>query len=73
MERGAETVKVIVNGNAREIPAGSTLADLVRFLELSAARMAVERNHEVVPREILEKVLLQEGDRVELVQFVGGG
>ena len=66
-------MNIVVNGNAREIPAGSTLADLVRFLELSGARMAVERNHEVVPREILEKVLLQEGDRVELVQFVGGG
>jgi sulfur carrier protein len=66
-------VKVVLNGKVREIPAGSTLGDLLRNLELPAGRVAVERNHQVVPRGSLETILLEEGDRLELVHFVGGG
>ena len=73
MDRRAEPMRVHLNGEAREIPAGSTLADLLRILRLPGARVAVELNHRVVPRRSHEKVFLEDGDRLELVHFIGGG
>lgn len=70
---GAQTVKVLVNGENREIPEGTTVAELVRLLGLPEGRVAVERNREVIPRSLHETLRLNEGDRLELVRFVGGG
>jgi len=66
-------MRVVVNGESRELPDGSTVANLLRFLELPEGRIAVERNHEIIPRSLHAQTHLSEGDRVELVRFVGGG
>ncbi len=66
-------MKVIVNGEEREVAAGTTAAILLELLGLAASRVAVERNREVIPRGRLGEVALVEGDRVEVVRFVGGG
>jgi len=66
-------VKLTVNGEAREIADGATVADLVAVLGLNAKKVAVERNLEIVPRSRYAATLLAEGDRIEIVAFVGGG
>ncbi len=65
-------LSLTVNGEPRQAAPGS-LADLVRQLELDPAKVAVERNGEIVPRSTLEDVALAEGDVLEIVHFVGGG
>lgn len=66
-------MKVIVNEAAAELPAGSTVADLVRSRDLRSDRVVAEVNGEIVARGGLESTALNEGDRIELVHFVGGG
>ncbi|HYJ46094.1 MAG TPA: sulfur carrier protein ThiS [Pyrinomonadaceae bacterium] len=62
-----------VNGEPREVAASITLTDLVGQLNLAPERLAVELNREVVRRADWPRVTLNEGDRVEIVHFVGGG
>ena len=68
-----DKLRVTVNEEAREVPAGTTLAGLVEQLALAPERLAVEHNRRVVPRADWTRVELSEGDRVEVVHFVGGG
>jgi thiamine biosynthesis protein ThiS len=62
-----------VNGGAREIRAGATVADLLVELGLDTARVAVERNRMVIPRAQHAATELHAGDRLELVSIIGGG
>lgn len=66
-------IQVSVNGEAVQMPAGSTLHDLLRSLQLDRARVAVEHNLRVVPRAEHAALRLNHGDRLEVVTFVGGG
>jgi sulfur carrier protein len=66
-------VKVVVNGEEREVGAGTTVAELIHALGLRKERVAVERNGRLVRREEHGAVQLAEGDRVEVVTLVGGG
>ena len=66
-------ITVIVNGESRAVPTGSTASDLVEALGLAGRPLAVEVNEEVVPRVRLADCRLQPGDRLELVTLVGGG
>jgi thiamine biosynthesis protein ThiS len=66
-------IQVSVNGEAVQVPAGSSLGDLLRTLELDRARVAVEHNRRVVPRAEHASLLLNHGDQLEIVTFVGGG
>ena len=66
------TVSLIVNGEARRT-AVTTVAALVDELGLDPAKVAVERNGTIAPRSTLATVLLVEGDKLEIVHFVGGG
>lgn len=70
---GLSPMKVTVNGEAREIRPGTTIADLLRESGWSGSRIAVERNQQVVPRPEFAGIELEEGDRIEVVRFVGGG
>jgi thiazole synthase len=63
---------ITLNGDPRHTGA-ATIADLVRELELAPEKVAVERNGEIVPRSTLGEAPLAEGDRLEIVHFVGGG
>jgi len=66
-------LSVVLNGNVRELGSATTLAELVAELGLKADRVAVERNGEIVARETWIEVVLQAGDKLEVVHFVGGG
>lgn len=65
--------EITVNGETRSVPAGLTLADLVRELDLEGRRVAVEVNEEIVPRSRYAEHVLGAGDRVEVVAAIGGG
>ncbi len=66
-------MRVVLNGEEREIPEGLTLMGLIEQLGLNPERIAIEWNREVIPRAQWASVRLREGDRVEIVHFVGGG
>ncbi|MDB4966586.1 MAG: thiamine biosynthesis sulfur carrier protein [Myxococcales bacterium] len=66
-------MKLVVNGNPVELPDGSTVAGLLTHLSIEAARVAVERNQDVVPRRTWAEARLSDGDQIEIVTFVGGG
>jgi thiamine biosynthesis protein ThiS len=66
-------LRIEVNGESREVEPGATLDDLVGQLALIPERLAVERNRQVVRRLDWPQTSLDEGDRIEIVHFVGGG
>jgi len=67
------TITIMVNGEHRRVAAGMTIAGLAHELGLVAEKVAVERNLEVVPRSTIGQVVLEDGDELEIVHFVGGG
>jgi thiazole synthase len=67
------TPKSITLNGAPHRSSAATIADLVRELELAPTKVAVERNGAIVPRSTLEDAQLAEGDKLEIVHFVGGG
>jgi sulfur carrier protein len=69
----AATITVRVNGDAREIPAGLTVAALLAHLDLHPRMVVVEHNLQILRREHLDETAVVEGDQLELVHFVGGG
>jgi len=66
-------MKVFVNGHEREVHAPITVADLLASQAQSSVRVAVEVNLEIVPRSRHADHALAEGDRVEIIQAIGGG
>lgn len=69
----SERIHVVVNGTDRVLESGSSLDDLLRALELDPRMVVVEHNRGIVRRPDLGQTRLADGDRVELVHFVGGG
>jgi thiamine biosynthesis protein ThiS len=68
-----QSLAIRVNGEERRVPAGLSIAEMLSELGLNPQRVAVERNFEVVPRSTLADVRVEDGDRYEVVHFVGGG
>ena len=69
-------MKLHINGDERtfpEAPVSFSLAALVEILGMKPDRVAVELNREIVPRDRWAETVLNEGDRLEVVHFVGGG
>jgi len=66
-------VQITVNDEAREVAAGTTVADLLHELGMRPKFVAVERNLELVPRARHAECELAENDRLEVVTLVGGG
>jgi thiamine biosynthesis protein ThiS len=66
-------IEIVVNGEAREVPAGLGVSGLVVHLGLPVDRVAIERNLEVLPRSLWIATAVQPGDRYEIVHLVGGG
>ena len=66
-------MQITLNGEPREFDSQPSLAKLVEQLDLAGKRFAIELNAEVVPRSSFAEVTLNDGDRVEIVQAIGGG
>jgi sulfur carrier protein len=66
-------IQIVVNGEAREVPRGLGVTGLLTHLGLSADRVAIERNLEILPRSQWISTAVLPGDRFEIVHMVGGG
>lgn len=66
-------MRLLLNGEERDVAGVASIADLVSVLGLDARKVAVERNLEIAPRSTYADVRLADGDRIEIVTFIGGG
>jgi thiamine biosynthesis protein ThiS len=73
MSQVSQQIEIQVNGRISRIPAGSTVAGLLRSMDIKADRVAVEMNRQLVRRDDWENSAIPDGASVEIVTFVGGG
>lgn len=66
-------LNIRLNGDSFEVNPGTTILGLVLKLELDPKSVAVERNLEIVPKSLHGETVLNDGDAIEIVEFVGGG
>ena len=66
-------MQVVVNGESTDITTGSTVAALLEHLKIGRERVAVEIGLQIVPKANYDGHTLMDGDRIEIVHFVGGG
>ncbi len=66
-------MKITINGELREIPDGLSVEALLQHLEMTAERVAIERNLDILPRAKWQETAGQPDDRFEIVHLVGGG
>ena len=66
-------MKVVINGEKKEITDGMTILDMIQSLRLKPERIAVELNRRVLERENYVGQRINENDRIELLRFLGGG
>jgi len=66
-------IEIVLNGDPRSVPAGLSLDQLLLFLEVDPSRVAVERNREIARKPSWSETLIEPGDQIEVVWFVGGG
>ncbi len=66
-------MRIMINGESRELAPGLTVAGLLQDLGIDTRKVAVERNLEIVPKSAFAATEVQEGDRLEIVHFIGGG
>jgi thiamine biosynthesis protein ThiS len=70
---GGSQMKLVINGEDREFEALTTVSDLIGQLGMKPDRVAVELNRDLISRDRWTTTPLSEGDRLEIVHFVGGG
>jgi sulfur carrier protein len=66
-------IKILLNGEEKELMEGWTVAQLVHSLQLPAQRIAIEYNRRILKKEKWATHPIEDGDRIEIVHFVGGG
>lgn len=66
-------MQITVNGETQSFDASMSVTDLLNRLGLPNAKIAIERNLEIVPKSAYDSTNLAEGDRIEIVHFIGGG
>ncbi len=66
-------MQATINGESRELEDGVSLTALVDMLALNLRKVAIEVNLAIVPRSLYAETILKQGDRIEIVQFIGGG
>ncbi len=72
-EAMAEVIQLQVNGEEKQLPPGTSVRALLDHLGLNPGRVAIEYNLEILPKTKWEETRVATGDRLEIVQFVGGG
>ena len=67
------SVSITVNGELKTIEVGQTVKSFLESLQLNPKKVAVERNLEIVSKSLFDDVVLEDGDQLEIVHFIGGG
>ena len=67
------SVSITINGESRVLPAAVTVDKLLQQLGIEGRKVAVERNLEIVPKSAFAATQVADGDRLEIVHFIGGG
>ncbi|MGI6093568.1 MAG: sulfur carrier protein ThiS [Veillonellaceae bacterium] len=71
--RGGDFISIVVNGEEIQLTKGSTVEQLLEQMGLKGRHLVIELNEQILTRQDWETVALQDGDRLEIVTFVGGG
>lgn len=71
--RYISNMEIFINGDRKSFASSMSLAELIESLGMKGDRVAVEHNRQIVPRAEWSSTSLQDGDRLEIVHFVGGG
>ena len=66
-------IQVMINDEAVVLEAGATVEAMLSYLHMDAEKIAVERNLEIIPAPEFSSTVLSEGDKIEIVHFIGGG
>ena len=72
-ETASPALQISINGDPHSVPGGITVAGLLSKLGMAGRRVAVARNGEVVPKSSFDEAGLDAGDRIEILEAVGGG
>jgi len=72
-EQMSASISIVVNGETRSATPGATVTQLLEALGIHGGRVAIERNLKILPRSAWNETVVADGDRYEIVQFVGGG
>ena len=68
-----DAISILINGERRDVPASVNVTRLLAHLGIASARVAIERNLEILPRDQWDATAVVPGDRYEIVHLVGGG
>ena len=66
-------MQITINGEAKTLPENSTIATLIDIFAIDIRKVAIEVNLTIIPKSLYAETLLNEGDAIEIVQFIGGG
>jgi thiazole synthase len=73
LDRGTTSVTITLNGDTHELDKPMSVSELLNRLDIDPRRVAVEHNLAIVKRQRFQDIIVADGDRVEIVNFVGGG
>ena len=66
-------IKIKINGNIKKIEENTRLSNLINILKIPIKKVAIELNQEIIDKKKLNKIILKENDKIEVVHFIGGG
>ncbi len=66
-------IEIKLNGKLKFIPQNYMISDLVKDLEISLKKVAIELNQEIIDKKKISKIVLKKNDKIEIVHFIGGG
>jgi thiazole synthase len=66
-------ITLTINGEEKRVQTNVSLTELLEDMQIASQKVAVERNREIVPRSTYNKVIVEDGDQLEIVHFIGGG
>jgi len=66
-------MEITLNGEKTTLETGSNIVNLIDKLDLDVDKLAIERNLEIVPKSKFAMTIIEEGDKLEIVHFIGGG
>ncbi|WP_440680606.1 sulfur carrier protein ThiS [Candidatus Pelagibacter sp. HIMB1623] len=66
-------IKIKLNGKTKSLPVSTYLSNLLKKLNISINKVAIELNEEIIDKKKINKIKLNENDKIEIVHFIGGG